>query len=189
MERLVELSEILGSGFNGLYISNLGNLVSNRNGNTITMKTKISNKGYATASLWNTETKNHKDVIVHILVAMAFVPNPDNLPQVNHIDEDKSHNYDTNLEWCTCEHNIQHSRGHGAILLKDGVQVGGVHKSIRSACKFAEDNYGCNAGSLRTYGKNNGYEVQKFNGETVGFHTNSRSKSNAYWNKKISGGK
>ena len=42
---------------------------------------------------------------LHRLVAAAFIPNPNNLPQVNHKDEDKGNNSATNLEWCTSEYN------------------------------------------------------------------------------------
>lgn len=45
---------------------------------------------------------------IHRLVAKAFVPNPDNLPEVNHIDEDKTNNHYTNLEWCTRDYNMQY---------------------------------------------------------------------------------
>ena len=45
---------------------------------------------------------------VHRLVVQTFLPNPDNLPQVNHIDENKTNNTISNLEWCTNEYNCNH---------------------------------------------------------------------------------
>ena len=74
---------------------------------------------------------NRKIVQVHTLVAQAFIPNPNNLPQVNHKDENKQNNRADNLEWCTAKYNnsygsrknLKHGENHhGAKLTESDVR-------------------------------------------------------------------
>lgn len=66
--------------------------------------------GYCSVGL--TDRKNHqKKIKIHRLVAAAFLPNPDNLPHINHKDEDKTNNHVDNLEWCTVRYNVNYGTG------------------------------------------------------------------------------
>ena len=60
-------------------------------------------KGYYRITLY--KNGKIKRYLIHRLVAEAFIPNPDNLPCVNHLDEDKKNNCVSNLEWCSYEYN------------------------------------------------------------------------------------
>ena len=62
--------------------------------------------GYKMLCLYN--NRIHKNIKVHRLVALAFIPNPDNKPQVNHVDENKTNNHVSNLEWVTAKENCNH---------------------------------------------------------------------------------
>lgn len=70
--------------------------------------------GYVFVRLSNRDER--KTERVHRLVAEAFLPNPDRLPCVNHIDFDKANNDVSNLEWCTQTYNLQHSHKAGRMF-------------------------------------------------------------------------
>ena len=91
-------------GFEGLYeVSNLGRVKSIGYGKERILKLSIDKDGYLIVGLCkNGEQKKCK---VHRIVAQTFIPNPQNLPQVNHIDENQSNNKVENLEWCDAKYN------------------------------------------------------------------------------------
>lgn len=69
----------------------------------------IAERGYVAIRLCDGESKTPKAMRVHRLVAMAFIPNPDSKPQVNHIDSNRVNNRVSNLEWVTSRENILHA--------------------------------------------------------------------------------
>lgn len=93
-------------GFNGYYwISDRGRVKSLKSSKEEKIvSTKVSKTGYEIVTLYNGDG-TRTDYRVHRLVALAFIPNPKNLPQVNHKDEDKENNYVDNLEWCDSKYN------------------------------------------------------------------------------------
>lgn len=101
-------------GYEGLYqISNTGKI---KGLPRVTMQNQILkerilipgviNNGYLQITLH--KNGEHKNFLVHRLVANAFIPNPKNLPEVNHKDEDKTNCNADNLEWCTRQYNLNY---------------------------------------------------------------------------------
>lgn len=119
------------AGYEGLYqVSNLGRVKSlnyMHTGNEKIRKTK-KNKGYLQVSLWKNGKAHH--TYVHRLVAETFIPNIKNLPQVNHIDENKENNRVDNLEWCDQKYNLNYGTRIERIL----EHRTGPHKSKPVLC-------------------------------------------------------
>ena len=95
-------------GTDGKYeVSNLGHMRTNgKRPGLLTLTKQKSGYRYAMIQLNNGKQKNCR---VHRLVAEHFLPNPDNMKEVNHKDGNKDNNRADNLEWCTRSHNVKHS--------------------------------------------------------------------------------
>lgn len=121
------------TGYEDYYeVSNIGRVrslervVSRKNGTTCTIHARLKNLG--------TDKDGYKKVLisknginrclfVHRLVAEAFIPNPDNLPQINHKDERQDNNVVNNLEWCTNKYNCNYGTRNMRHALKRGKPV------------------------------------------------------------------
>lgn len=85
-------------------VSDRGHIIGPRGAN----KPFKSRDGYKIATLYSYGTKVRKGV--HVLVALAFIPNPENKPQINHKNGARDDNRVENLEWVTCSENNLHRR-------------------------------------------------------------------------------
>lgn len=119
-------------GYKGKYqVSNTGKVRSMNYRNTgkgKLMKLGIRNAGYLQLGLY--KDGKYKYYLVHRLVAEAFIPNPNNLPQVNHIDENKTNNCVWNLEWCNAKYNSNYgTRLERCSKAHTGKQLSEEHKA------------------------------------------------------------
>jgi len=89
-------------------VSNLGRV---KNGHGTVLSHHMHKKGYVMIAM--IKEGKEKRVQIHRIVANAFIPNPDQLPQVNHINGNKSDNRVSNLQWCTNAQNMAHANLNG----------------------------------------------------------------------------
>ena len=161
-------------GYEGLYqISNLGRVRSlncrGHKGCIGILTPRLDGKGYEMVALYKEgKARNTK---VHRLVAQAFIPNPNNYPQVNHKDENKTNNDVKNLEWCTNEYNHNYGTRNervGKSLSKKVICIttGEIFNSMREACRKHNISSGsmteCCQGKRKTAG---GYKWEYFKEE------------------------
>ena len=102
-------------GYEGLYqASNLGNIRSlvfiNNRGDKHRIKMKVQREGvYGRIYAMLYKDAKRKNWLVHRLIALTFIPNPNNYPEINHIDGNPKNNRVENLEWCTKSQNEKHA--------------------------------------------------------------------------------
>lgn len=116
-------------GYPNYYISEDGNVFSDRTGKWVILKHDINWSGYHRVALRNKD--GIKRFAVHRLVAINFIPNPENLPEVDHINFDRGDNIYSNLTWTTRLKNQRHSikEGRRDHLLGEGHHFATVTES------------------------------------------------------------
>lgn len=153
-------------GYEGIYkVSDLGNVLSLTRGNGLPWRNGVSRKkkqvlninGRPTITLWRNGVC--KTVLIHRLVAIAFIPNPENKPTVNHKNGVKTDNSVANLEWMTsrenCIHNtrvLKNNCGEKHFNAKlSAADVLNIRKEVNSGgCEFSlSKKYGVTVSNIR----------------------------------------
>ena len=140
--------------YEGFYqVSNLGRVRSLErdiyypNGTVHHLKEKIlasnlDRHGYQYVNLY--KNGEGKKMLVHRLVAMAFIPNPENNPQVNHKDENPLNNFVENLEWCTASYNTNYGTRNERMIQNRRSYKLGNHPQAKSVfCEELNKTFDC----------------------------------------------
>ena len=129
------------------YICTCGRVISTNKGVKV-LKTAINRHGYEQVSLFTTNCER-KCLKIHRLVSLAFIPNPKNKPEVNHINEIKTNNYVQNLNWMTKAENLAYgtarqraSESMKGKLIGDKHPMFGKHHTEESKRKMSKSRKG-----------------------------------------------
>ena len=106
-----------------------------KKGKLLKQHKKKGKNGYMQIRLY--DNNRAKTIEVHLLVAKAFIPNQQNLPVINHIDEDKTNNHMENLEWCTNQYNIRYSGAKKVdVYTKEGTYIETLEAIVDASIKY-----------------------------------------------------
>jgi len=144
-------------------IMSIGTYNTCKKGKLINLHKKHGRNSYMQVRLF--DRGKSRTIEVHTLVAKAFIPNPNNLPMVNHIDEDKTNNYVENLEWCNNVYNIRYSRAKAIdVYTKEGDFIETLEAISDAASKYKNKTSNVSRCCKSQYGTCSGYQF-RYHGE------------------------
>lgn len=143
--------------FPNYYISDTGDVYSTMGHSIKKLKPWVDSKGrYLQIRLIS--NGKHCKKLVHRIVAEAFIPNPLNLPEIHHIDNNPQNNNVLNLQWCDRKFNLKESyktmspvRNNLECYLLKNKDIIGEFKSVLDAANYAAKTYNLSKSSLRKY--------------------------------------
>lgn len=120
------------------------------------LKPRLQNSGYLTVNLSKDGKALNKTV--HRLVARAFIPNPEGLPEIDHIDGDKTNNMIENLQWIShVENNRKRTTGLGIPKRVENVETGEIFETITAAANEYNVSKTAISKAVKTGGRSAGY--------------------------------
>lgn len=153
--------------FPGYFITDDGKVISYKYKTPRVMKTWYQKSGYENIKLCKNNQTYH--FLIHRLVAEAFIPNPNNLLEVNHINKNRQDNRVENLEWSNRIDNLYDSYStmspvrnfRECILIRENEsKIIKEFQSISAAAKYASENFGCSESGLMRNHKSKGYKIE-----------------------------
>jgi hypothetical protein len=141
-KELFELSGVVAVPVKGLedkfIVTEQGKIFSlpSRTGKGKERKLYTNKEGYQYINYLDADGMRH-NLAIHRAVATAFIPNPENKPQVNHKDSNPSNNHVNNLEWSTSKENTEHSKTMGkADKYQNRGEKHGMHKLTEADVRY-----------------------------------------------------
>lgn len=153
--------------FLGYSVTDDGKVISYKYKTPRIMKTWYQKSGYENVKLCKNNQTYH--FLIHRLVAEAFIPNPNNFPEVNHINKNRQDNRVENLEWSDRVDNVYDSYSTMSpirnfreciLMTEDESKIIKEFQSIAAAARYASENFGCSESGLIRNHKSKGYKIE-----------------------------